>query len=928
MNVGKALYNILSNDAEIVAICGTRVYPEIADQDAALPFIVYKVSDIQPSGTKSGSSSLDTARVDVYCVSEEYGEAMTISDEVRSALDRVGGTYTGVNIQSIDFDTADVEFDSDQRAYIAEATYNVRVMRVGQAPDINIQPLSILTVEEVDGDPSGTVNKLVVSNGSLSISGSTATVTTGGNVTSVNTQTGDVVLDADDISDAATTNKFATQAQLDKVDHLTVTQAVDLDTIESDTATNNAKVGYTDAAVDARIGAASITDLSDTPGTLGTNGQVLAVNSGGTALEFVDQSAVSVQYHGRYDTEAETERSGATATLEVYYTARPDGDGLAESEVSDVGETDTINRTLFYSTKFQADPDTAGDWTQYTTQPADNATFATAKAALLAGLNETDATAETRGTLPLSLKMVRTTTAVTPGQDLLLDLYPGAAAAYSTRKVDKDYTGYCMRVRRSSDDAQTDIGFDSNGNLDTAAIASHCGSSTGFVSIWYSQTGSNDATQSTTSLQPQIYNGTTVLTENGKPALNFDGSDDYMPTSLSLGTLSAFTAFFVSAPDSNSVSSNLYDGRQSNDNGLRCIMFSDGNLFFSADEDDLRSTAYTASQQLIYNNYASSNIYTAINGATADSTTAPASVGPTTNRNLILFRDDVGSSFYFNGTAQEVVLYQSDQSSNRTGIESNISSHYFGDDRMLETYGGAAAAYSVRQLSKYATKCMRIRRASDDAEIDIGFDSNGDLDTSAISTHGGASACFVTTWYDQSGNSNNATQSTSTDQPRIYNGSSIITENGKPVIAPTNAFQSLSASFTNASTQWMFCVFTGESNFSSGFQGTTASDYVLIGQSGVTTSHFNNVSSLSMYKNGSAWSATTRDDVYTDLLNTQSLITMDGNFSSFSTTLSIGYPSSVSVFMKRTQEVIIYQSDQSSNRTGIESDIMTYFSIT
>ena len=61
-------------------------------------------------------------------------------------------------------------------------------------------------------------------------------------VASVNGQTGVVVLDADDLSDAATTNKFATSAQLAKVDHLTVTQAVDLDTMESDTATNNAKV--------------------------------------------------------------------------------------------------------------------------------------------------------------------------------------------------------------------------------------------------------------------------------------------------------------------------------------------------------------------------------------------------------------------------------------------------------------------------------------------------------------------------------------------------------------------------------------------------------------------------------------------------------------------------------------------------------------
>jgi len=61
-------------------------------------------------------------------------------------------------------------------------------------------------------------------------------------VTSVNGQTGAVVLDADDIDDSTTTNKYATQSQLDKIDFLTVTQAVDLDTLESDVAANNAKV--------------------------------------------------------------------------------------------------------------------------------------------------------------------------------------------------------------------------------------------------------------------------------------------------------------------------------------------------------------------------------------------------------------------------------------------------------------------------------------------------------------------------------------------------------------------------------------------------------------------------------------------------------------------------------------------------------------
>ncbi len=83
-------------------------------------------------------------------------------------------------------------------------------------------------------------------------------------VTSVNTQTGDVVLDTDDISEG-TSNLYYTEARVSantsvaantlkntypsadatKVGYITVTQAVDLDTLESNVATNNAKTGIT-----------------------------------------------------------------------------------------------------------------------------------------------------------------------------------------------------------------------------------------------------------------------------------------------------------------------------------------------------------------------------------------------------------------------------------------------------------------------------------------------------------------------------------------------------------------------------------------------------------------------------------------------------------------------------------------------------------
>ena len=74
-----------------------------------------------------------------------------------------------------------------------------------------------------------------------------------GSVTSVNGATGAVVLDADDISDTSTTNKFTTATNLTKLGHISVTQAVDLDTMESDISTNNAKVGITTAQSDAIV---------------------------------------------------------------------------------------------------------------------------------------------------------------------------------------------------------------------------------------------------------------------------------------------------------------------------------------------------------------------------------------------------------------------------------------------------------------------------------------------------------------------------------------------------------------------------------------------------------------------------------------------------------------------------------------------------
>lgn len=110
---------------------------------------------------------------------------------------------------------------------------------------------------------------------------------------------------------------------------------------------------------------------------------------------------------------------------------------------------------------------------------------------------------------------------------LLLDTYTGAKAAYSVRHLNSQYTGACMRVREGGGNTETDIGFDSNGYLDTAAIATHCGSAVGYVTKWYSQAtagstgGGNDAVQGTYTQQPRIYSGAAPYTDNGVAAVEF-----------------------------------------------------------------------------------------------------------------------------------------------------------------------------------------------------------------------------------------------------------------------------------------------------------------------------------------------------------------------------------------------------------------------
>lgn len=104
----------------------------------------------------------------------------------------------------------------------------------------------------------------------------------------------------------------------------------------------------------------------------------------------------------------------------------------------------------------------------------------------------------------------------------LLDIVPGASVAYSLRKLSKNYLGAAIRVRRSSDNTEMNIGFYSSGYLNTTELLSFVGNNDGFITTWYDQSGNNiNAIQTSSSAQPQIVSVGDTINYNNKPIIKF-----------------------------------------------------------------------------------------------------------------------------------------------------------------------------------------------------------------------------------------------------------------------------------------------------------------------------------------------------------------------------------------------------------------------
>ena len=685
MIVGKAIYYLLTNATDVTDVVSTRIYPEIAQQDADLPFIVYNVTNNEPTDTKPEPSKLDTAQVEVNIYAESYTDCIDLAVAVRAALDRVKGTYNGVNVQSIQYQNEIIDFDEPQRAYNISADYDVRISRSGfeiaQGSPITGVQLGELSDVDVTGVTNG---QLIAYNNGVweaaddaggaeqlnDLTDVDAEVPSAGQLLAYGQDTWSTI-DQDEIT-LPIGSVTGLQTELNTIpDGLDDLDDVNIVGTPSEGDALVYQHGFFSLGT---AGASTLDGLDDVQVPSPSSGTVLQYNGAYWAASALSIPSVpSTYYHQRYATEAETLLDGATETVELYYTAQADGDGLHEDAQSNTPSAgNVIRRKLYYAEKAQADPDTSADWTQFA-DLADDTTFANAKTALLAYLKE-----RTGGTVPISLKM--TWEDVAPASEFL-DVYSGAEVAYSLRKLSSTYTGSAIQVRRDSDNTTQDIGFDGSGNLDETALTTFVGSGSGYVSIFYDQSGNGrNATQTSTSVQPRIVNAGTVDKINSKPAIYFDlsASQRFGRDSWTEEGKAHFSIFHVIQHYSISGDQAYYDWEtgQTTSHRKNLILRDSASVSHTVDwSDPANNTPYIKSACV---NGSTGDYDSYINGtqdANGTFSSYSGALGSSTNR-----RHGIGyrtnGSFYLRGYIQEMVVYFTDQSSQQSNMQTKINDYY------------------------------------------------------------------------------------------------------------------------------------------------------------------------------------------------------------------------------------------------------------
>jgi len=291
---------------------------------------------------------------------------------------------------------------------------------------------------------------------------------------------------------------------------------------------------------------------------------------------------------------------------------------------------------------------------------------------------------------------------------------------------------------------------------------------------------------------------------------------------------------------------------------------------------------------------------------------------------------------------------------NKVSLSFRVYSDGTGFDYLLNVFKEGYAGYSLRKLSPNAiypdsSPCMKVRRDTDNLELDIPFDGTyiDEVELIRHVTNAGANPTangYVTKWYDQGGNNNHAIQTTAANQPLIVSSGVINTDDDGNSAVSFNGAYWMWYSVPSSNTLAAVSIATvadagtvvGTSTRPVGFAEDPAAAPVLVsftqaqdntlryggGASSVGTVP---IPSSGVYLRTSFKTNAAQTDYIDTALSINDTVVMNNT----SKTVMLGTASvpAITLFDGNITECVFYDSDQSANRTTIESNINNYYGL-
>ena len=434
----------------------------------------------------------------------------------------------------------------------------------------------------------------------------------------------------------------------------------------------------------------------------------------------------------------------------------------------------------------------------------------------------------------------------------------------------------------------------------------------GHVRTWYDQSGSdNHAVQTTDANQPKIVEGGSLVTDrDGKVALNGKGAKLDLPANAPMlssdGSYSLFAAVdFDDQRNGNDNFNNIlrFDsttagGASSARKPLVYLGQSNGSLSSTGPSFNNGSVSYTLAETLsvqLFTNIANPALSTGNHTLYADGDLVGSTNNATdVNTNTLL---STSSQIFDNQETtvthflSEVIYYPSDQSDKRRAIEENIANHY-------------------------------------------------DITLAAFSRDG-----TVSTWYDQSGNTNDAVQTDAAKQPKIVENGSVLEDSaGNPEIDFDGTSHRFDIDFGSNLPQpnSIFMVHQSDSVLEADNEffdeKDTTGQRTLLDVSTVGAENRYRMRAKTSLSSTNIQVTTDKNLVSAIYNGSNSSMSLNGDSFNFTNTVgsdsiarlsSIGFSEGTGNYYDGTmQEFIIYNSDQSTKRRAIEENIANHYDIT